>query len=64
MTGAACSQGMPDSFAAGRYHSLIAERERLPEALAVTAWTEEDEIMGVRHPGSPSRACSSIPRAS
>jgi anthranilate synthase/aminodeoxychorismate synthase-like glutamine amidotransferase len=41
--------GMPESFAAGRYHSLIAERERLPEALAVTAWTEENEIMGVRH---------------
>ena len=44
-------EGMPDSIAAGRYHSLIAERERLPEALAVTAWTEEDEIMGVRHSG-------------
>jgi len=44
-------EGMPDSFVAGRYHSLIAERERLPEALAVTAWTEEDEIMGVRHTG-------------
>ena len=42
-------ESMPDSFAAGRYHSLIAERERLPEALAVTAWTEEEEIMGVRH---------------
>ena len=42
---------MPESFAAGRYHSLIAERERLPEALEVTAWTEEGEIMGVRHLG-------------
>ena len=42
-------EGMPESFAAGRYHSLIAERERLPEALEVTAWTEEGEIMGVRH---------------
>jgi anthranilate synthase/aminodeoxychorismate synthase-like glutamine amidotransferase len=44
-------ESMPDSFAAGRYHSLIAERARLPEALAVTAWTEEGEIMGVRHQG-------------
>jgi anthranilate synthase/aminodeoxychorismate synthase-like glutamine amidotransferase len=44
-------ESMPESFAAGRYHSLIAERERLPEALAVTAWTEEGEIMGVRHQG-------------
>jgi len=44
-------EGMPESFAAGRYHSLIADRERLPEALEVTAWTEEGEIMGVRHQG-------------
>jgi anthranilate synthase/aminodeoxychorismate synthase-like glutamine amidotransferase len=42
-------EGMPQSFAAGRYHSLIAERERLPGELDVTAWTEEGEIMGVRH---------------
>jgi anthranilate synthase/aminodeoxychorismate synthase-like glutamine amidotransferase len=44
-------EGMPESFAAGRYHSLIADRERLPQALGVTAWTEEGEIMGVRHQG-------------
>jgi anthranilate synthase/aminodeoxychorismate synthase-like glutamine amidotransferase len=42
-------EGMPQSFAAGRYHSLIAERDRLPGELEVTAWTEEGEIMGVRH---------------
>jgi anthranilate synthase/aminodeoxychorismate synthase-like glutamine amidotransferase len=42
-------EGVPQSFAAGRYHSLIAERERLPGELEVTAWTEEGEIMGVRH---------------
>jgi anthranilate synthase/aminodeoxychorismate synthase-like glutamine amidotransferase len=42
-------EGLPQSFAAGRYHSLIAERERLPAELDVTAWTEEGEIMGVRH---------------
>ena len=41
--------GLPDPFEAGRYHSLIAERERLPGALEVTAWTAEGEIMGVRH---------------
>jgi anthranilate synthase/aminodeoxychorismate synthase-like glutamine amidotransferase len=44
-------EGVPQSFAAGRYHSLIAERERLPTELDVTAWTEEGEIMGVRHRG-------------
>jgi anthranilate synthase/aminodeoxychorismate synthase-like glutamine amidotransferase len=42
-------EGMPQSFAAGRYHSLIAERARLPESLEVTAWTDEGEVMGVRH---------------
>jgi len=42
-------EGVPQSFAAGRYHSLIAERERLPAELDVTAWTEEGEVMGVRH---------------
>ncbi len=41
--------GLPNPFEAGRYHSLIAERASLPEALEVTAWTAEGEIMGVRH---------------
>ena len=40
---------LPCPMAAGRYHSLIAERESLPPDLEVTAWTEEGEIMGVRH---------------
>ena len=41
--------GLPSPFAAGRYHSLVVERESLPRALAVTAWTDEQEIMGLRH---------------
>ena len=40
---------MSNPFEAGRYHSLIAERERLPGELEVTAWTPEGEVMGVRH---------------
>ena len=32
-----------------RSHSLVIERESLPDALAVTAWTDDGEIMGVRH---------------
>jgi para-aminobenzoate synthetase component II len=36
-------------FAATRYHSLIVEPESLPDCLEVTAWTEEGEIMGLRH---------------
>ena len=40
---------LPSPFDAGRYHSLIAERQSLPAELEVTAWTAEGEIMGVRH---------------
>jgi len=41
--------GIPQAFPAGRYHSLIAQAESLPEVLEVTARTAEGEIMGVRH---------------
>ncbi len=41
--------GLPSPFPAGRYHSLVVERRSLPRALAVTAWTREGEIMGLRH---------------
>jgi anthranilate synthase component 2 len=41
--------GIPSPFEAGRYHSLVVERESLPEALEVTSWTEQGEIMGLRH---------------
>ncbi|MDH3997662.1 MAG: aminodeoxychorismate/anthranilate synthase component II [Desulfuromonadales bacterium] len=41
--------GLPDPFDATRYHSLIVERASLPECLEITAWTAEDEIMGMRH---------------
>ncbi len=40
---------LPDDFAATRYHSLVVERETLPECLAVTAQSEDGEIMGLRH---------------
>ncbi|MEG6586726.1 anthranilate synthase component II [Dendrosporobacter sp. 1207_IL3150] len=40
---------MPQDFAAGRYHSLIVERESLPECLEITAITEDNIIMGLRH---------------
>ena len=45
--------GMPQEFAAGRYHSLIAEATSMPKALTVTATTAEGEIMGVRHTSLP-----------
>lgn len=41
--------GLPRPFQATRYHSLLVERASLPEALAITAWTAEGEIMGLSH---------------
>lgn len=45
--------GLPDPFDATRYHSLLVEKASLPQCLEVTAWTEEGEIMGMRHREQP-----------
>ncbi|MDH3343304.1 MAG: aminodeoxychorismate/anthranilate synthase component II [Gammaproteobacteria bacterium] len=47
-------KGLPNPYTATRYHSLVIEKESLPDCLEITAWTETedgqmDEIMGVRH---------------
>ncbi|MFA5241375.1 MAG: aminodeoxychorismate/anthranilate synthase component II [Sulfuricella sp.] len=42
-------QGLPNPFTATRYHSLVIERETIPDCLEITAWTDDGEIMGVRH---------------
>jgi anthranilate synthase/aminodeoxychorismate synthase-like glutamine amidotransferase len=47
--GAALYEGLSNPFEVGRYHSLCAEHETLPDELTVTAQTERGEIMGVRH---------------
>ena len=41
--------GMPCPFDAIRYHSLVIERASMPDCLEITAWTEDGEIMGLRH---------------
>jgi anthranilate synthase component 2 len=41
--------GLPSPFAAGRYHSLVVERRSLPASLRLTSWTDEGEVMGLRH---------------
>ena len=50
--------GLPDGYEATRYHSLVVDRDTLPECLDVTAWTEHadgsiEEIMGLRHREHP-----------
>ncbi|BAN36334.1 glutamine amidotransferase of anthranilate synthase [Sulfuricella denitrificans skB26] len=42
-------KGLPNPFRATRYHSLVIERESIPDCLEITAWTDDGEIMGVRH---------------
>lgn len=46
-------RGLPSPFTATRYHSLIVDADSLPAELEVTAWTDEDEVMGLRHRALP-----------
>ena len=51
--GTSVFKGLPSPFEATRYHSLIVKRDTLPDCLEITAWTEEGEIMGLRHKEHP-----------
>jgi anthranilate synthase/aminodeoxychorismate synthase-like glutamine amidotransferase len=42
-------EGLPNPFEATRYHSLIVEKKHLPDCLEISAWTDQGEIMGLRH---------------
>jgi para-aminobenzoate synthetase component II len=46
-------EGMDNPFPATRYHSLIVKNETLPSCFEITAWTEEGEIMAIRHKDLP-----------
>lgn len=46
-------RNLTNPFVAVRYHSLIVERESLPDCLEISAWTERGEIMGLRHRSYP-----------
>ncbi|WP_151639417.1 aminodeoxychorismate/anthranilate synthase component II [Noviherbaspirillum aerium] len=48
-TGVGVFKDLPNPYTVIRYHSLAIERETLPDCLEVTAWTDDGEIMGVRH---------------
>jgi anthranilate synthase component 2 len=50
-TGEGVFAGLPHQFTVNRYHSLAIERSSCPKELAITAWTDDGEIMGVRHTG-------------
>ncbi|WP_029527358.1 aminodeoxychorismate/anthranilate synthase component II [Polaromonas glacialis] len=45
--------GLPEQFTVNRYHSLAIEKSTCPDVLEVTAWTDDGEIMGVRHKTLP-----------
>ena len=52
-TGEGVFTGLPSPFRITRYHSLVIERSTKPDCLDVTAWTDDGEIMGVRHKTLP-----------
>ena len=49
MTAVGCMRGCRIRLRPGGYHSLIAERDTVPDAFEITSWTAEGEVMGVRH---------------
>ncbi|HLS87377.1 MAG TPA: aminodeoxychorismate/anthranilate synthase component II [Burkholderiales bacterium] len=61
--GAGVFAGLPEPFTATRYHSLVVERGSLPECLAVTAQSEDGEVMGLRHRDLPVEGVQFHPEA-
>ncbi len=51
--GASVFAGLDNPMEATRYHSLIVEKESLPDCLEITSWTDQDEIMGLKHKDYP-----------
>lgn len=54
---------VPDGFVATRYHSLVVDSETLPESLYVTAWTDDNVIMGLRHQVHPTEGIQFHPES-
>jgi anthranilate synthase component 2 len=62
-TGVGTFADLPTPFTATRYHSLVIERESCPPCLEITAWTDDGEIMGVRHTSLPIEGVQFHPEA-
>src|SRR5688572_2362141 len=62
-SGAGVFRDLPDPLVATRYHSLVIDRETLPQCLEVTAWTDDGDIMGVRHRTLPIEGVQFHPEA-
>ncbi len=56
-------KNLPNPVTCTRYHSLVIERASLPDCLEITAWTDDDEIMGVRHKTLPIEGVQFHPEA-
>lgn len=56
-------QNLPNPVTCTRYHSLVIKRDTLPECLEITAWTEDGEIMGIRHKEYPLEGVQFHPEA-
>ena len=52
-TGKGIFHSVPDRFSAARYHSLVIKKESVPKELEITAWTDDNVVMGVQHDHSP-----------
>jgi len=61
--GAGIMTGLPNPFVATRYHSLVVERDTVPDELEITAWTDDGLVMGLAHRSRPHHAVQFHPES-